>query len=88
MTLDELRLREATIKDTHLQIRCSPDEKRDWLAHAGGRRKLSEWARRILNRACLDPQAPLVESPPGEEPESGDSSAGETRVVYDSPDGH
>jgi hypothetical protein len=88
MTADELAIREAMVKDTHLQVRCSVEEKLDWLKRAGGKRKMSEWARKVLNRECLDPARPLDVDVPDIDPlpdgdDEPDEPTGETVVVYD-----
>jgi hypothetical protein len=79
MTADELVLREAQPKDTHMQIRCAPDEKRDWMKRAGSKRQLSEWARKVLNRECIDPRLPITERTPDEPSDLPE----EPVVVYD-----
>lgn len=79
MTADELAVRDAMLKDAHVQVRCAPEEKRAWVERAGGKRQLSAWARRVLNRECVDPRPPM---PDTQSVEDADEPGG-TRVEYD-----
>lgn len=50
-------------KKAKVEIRCEFDEKASWVEAAGGSRKLSAWAREVLNRAASNVEQASVPLP-------------------------